>query len=109
MTKRIISFFIFLILVVSPINSVLEVQQAHGATTKTNPSSTSGQAVKKSTTKKATTKKTTKKKVTKKKPKVVLAPPLFTLETAPHSPKPASKSKSKKKTTTKKTVNKKKA
>ncbi|MCC6323964.1 hypothetical protein IT400_04205 [Candidatus Nomurabacteria bacterium] len=103
MTKRIISFFIFLILVVSPVNSVLEVQQAHGATTKTT-------TVKKSTTKKATNKKTTtKKKVTKKKPKVVLAPPLFTLETAPHSPKPSSKSKSKKKTTTKKTANKKKA
>ncbi|MDQ5971188.1 MAG: hypothetical protein QG566_134 [Patescibacteria group bacterium] len=102
MTKRIISFFIFLILVVSPVNSVLEVQQAHGATTKST--------VKKSTTQKATTKKkSTKKKVTKKKPKVVLAPPLFTLETAPHSPKPSSKSKSKKKTTTKKTVTKKKA
>ncbi len=67
--------------------------------------STAFAATTKTTSKTTAKKKTTKKKVIKKKSSVDLDPPLITLETAPHSPKPAAKVK--KKATTKKTVKKK--
>jgi hypothetical protein len=95
MIKKIISLFIFVLLVVSPVADFGGIKVANAATTKT--------AVKKSTAKKTTTKKKSKKKkITKRKERLIAEPPLITMDTAPHSPKPVAKKSTKKKKVTKK-------
>ncbi len=78
MLKKIFSILIIFILFITPVVEV-------SATVKTPAKTTAKKTVSK--------KPVTKKKVTKKKAakKVIANPPLITLETAPHSPKPASK------------------
>lgn len=95
MIKKIITIFIFVIFTFTSIGGSFP-RTVEAATAKTT------------TTKKSTTKKTTKKKVIKKKKeRLILNPPLITLDTAPHSPKPVTKKKTttKKKVTTKKKAN----
>ncbi len=90
---------VFSLFIVSPVSEV--VFAAAGSTTS------------RITTKPSSHKVTAKNKITKKKRKVVrkekltLTPPLFTLDTAPHSPKPITKYK--KKSTKKKVIGKKKS
>lgn len=94
MIKKILPIFIILALFVGYSPS------AFAATTPTAKKTvTTKTTSKKVTTKKKTTKK---KKVVKKKEKLIANPPLITLDTAPHSPKPIAKAKKKtiKKTTT---------
>ncbi len=82
MLKKIFSILIIFILFITP---VVEVSAVAKTPTKTTTKTTAKKTVNK--------KPVTKKKVAKKKSvkKVIANPPLITLETAPHSPKPASK------------------
>lgn len=80
--------------VASATESIPQVQEISSSRTEAKPIVEKKPVVKKVTPKKKTT---PKKKVSKRKEKLTVAPALFTLDTAPHSPAPASKAKSKSK------------
>jgi len=103
--KYIIYIFTVLLLVAIPFSTFEVLHIAEAATpTKTTPAKTT--VTKKPTAKKVVAKKKVVKKGTKKKERLMVAPPKFTIDTAPHSPKPIAKA-SKKKTPVKKSVPKK--